>query len=112
MKEIINEIVKKEQEAKAKIDQAHNYAQKLISDAEKKSAEIIMEGKISAALISKEMIQEAEKEIEKEKKRIFSKEKGKNEKIKSSWQPLVESAASRVLKKIVDIGHLTGKLFE
>ncbi|MCM8815698.1 MAG: hypothetical protein NC931_06960 [Candidatus Omnitrophica bacterium] len=112
MKEIINEIIKKEQEAKKKIEQAQDYAQKIISDAEKKAAGIIEEGKLKASQIVREMIREAEKNIESEKKQIFAKENKKNETIKNSWQPLIESAAFKVFRKIVDTGHLTGKLFE
>lgn len=112
MKEIIDEIVKKEQEAKEKIENAHNEAKKIISDAEKQVAEILKEAKLKASQISAEMIRNAEKEIERKKKHIIEKEKTKYDAIKSGWHNLIESTADRVLRKIIDIGYLAGKLFD
>ncbi|MCX7705382.1 MAG: hypothetical protein N2115_03895 [bacterium] len=112
MKEIISEIVKKEQESKEKLEQAQNEARKIISEAEKQAAEIVREAKLKASHNSVEMIKKAEREFEKKKEQAIVEEKSKYEAIKKNWQPLIDNKARRVFREIIDIGHLTGKLFE
>ncbi|MCM8759232.1 MAG: hypothetical protein NC906_05615, partial [Candidatus Omnitrophica bacterium] len=87
-------------------------AKKIISEAEKKAAEILREAKLKASQISAEMIENAKKELEKKKSQNIENEKKVHQKIKEDWENRIESTAKKIFRKIIDIGYLTGKLFE
>ncbi|MGB9641620.1 MAG: V-type ATPase subunit subunit G family protein [Candidatus Ratteibacteria bacterium] len=112
MKEILEQIIEKEKEARQQLELAQKQTQQILADARKKADEIIQQARITASKMSSEMIKKARQEIEDTRNQIIDKEKNKHQQIKKNWQPLVESTALKVFQKIIDIGHLTGKLFE
>jgi vacuolar-type H+-ATPase subunit H len=103
MKEIIEQIIKKEQEAKAKVEAAEKEAENIVLDAEKNAAIIVEQAKINALKISTEMIKNAEKEIEKKKQEILQAEKNNIDIKKKNWGNLIDTAASRIFYRIIDI---------
>ncbi len=112
MKEILEQIIKKEKQARQQLEFAQKKAQQMIADAEKKAADIILQAQNTASKMSSQMIKKAQQEIENTKIQIIDREKARHQQIRQNWQPLVETTALRVFQKIIDIGHLTGKLFE
>jgi len=112
MKEILDLVIKKEQEAKAEIEAAEKRAENIVLEAEKNAVKIIQQVKNNALKISAEMIKNAEKNTEKQRQEIIQAEKKRIEEKKKNWQNLVENTAIRIFHRIIDVGHPTGKLFD
>lgn len=112
MQEIIKEIVKKEAEAKSRVEKAQKTADEIIADAKKQAERIIAEAKATANKISMELKKQAEGKIKEKQAQILNRENNRIEQIKLNWQEKIASSSLKIFNKIVDIRYLTGKLFE
>lgn len=109
MQEILKEIVKKEEEAKLRIEEAQQKAEEIVANAKIQADRIIIEARLTAKKISEESKRKAEQQIKQHQGEILVREKNKIKQLEAHWQDKLVSSASKILQGIVDIRYLTGK---
>ena len=108
MKEIVEEIIRTEEEAKRMMEEARHSAAEIISDAEQQAKQLIEEAKKQAISERVELIKRAEESAKVEKEKGLKNALAEAQKVKKGLSstgtgtvPIIEQIATKVFKRII-----------
>ncbi len=103
MKEIVQQILKTEQEVRDKIEEARKESQKIVRDAETRSREIVEEGRQKAVHEAQELVERLKREAEEERTRQIEAVRGGSPELIESRSREIDRAVERITRLLTGV---------
>jgi vacuolar-type H+-ATPase subunit H len=103
MKKIVEEIIKKEQEASKKVRDARQHAQDLVEDARRDSQGILAKNLIEIKKLTEESKKETAQKFLQYNENSLNKTYQECDALRSAWQKQVPSISRTIFLRVVDI---------